>query len=303
MLNLKCSRELWLIPAVLTAWGLSWPIMKLALQAMPPLWLATLRLGIGCVALFIALLISGRKFWPNKRDIPFLLSVGLAQMGLFTMLIVLGLTHVEAGRSAILVYTTPLWVTPIAVWFFKEPLHKLTVLGLGLGIFGVLWLFNPLTFHWGNHAILLGNGLLLLAAFIWSMVIIHVRFGKHHRSPLELAPWQMLLGTLMVAVVAAIYEPRPIINWSWALIGELGYLGPIATAFAYWGIIELNRKMPAITISLLLLAVPVIGVFSSALILRETISSNTMIALSLILLGLTCVTLAKRKIKPAVTMP
>lgn len=288
-------KEFWLIPAVLAAWGFSWPMMKLALYHVPPLWLGVLRLGLGCVVLFAALIITGRKFLPTRQDIPFLLSVGLAQMGGFTMLIILGLTHVAAGRSAILVYTTPLWVTPVAVWLFKESLHKLTLLGLVLGIFGVLWLFNPLSFNWNNHLALLGNGLLLLAAFIWSMVILHVRFGKHGRSFIELAPWQMLLGTILVAIFACIYEPWPSINWSWSLVGELSYLGPIATAFAYWGILELNRKFPAITISLLLLAVPVIGLFSSVLILGELITLNIFIAMMLITAGLACVALAKIK--------
>ncbi len=286
-----------LTPAILFAWGLSWPIMKLTLHDIPPLWLGALRLGIGCLTLFVALLISGRELLPNRKNLPLLLSVGLAQMGGFTMLITLGLTHVEAGRSAILAYTTPLWVTPIAVLFFKEPLSKLGLSGIILGILGVVCLFNPLTFNWSNHVALVGNGLLLLAAFVWALVIIHIRFGKHHSTPLELAPWQMLLGTIFILITAFIFEPSPTIHWSWSLAAELAYLGPIASAFAYWGAIELNRQIPATTISLLLLAVPVIGLVSSAIILDEHISFNTFIAMLLILAGLACVALTRRKVK------
>ncbi len=293
--KLNSLLSLGLIPAVLCAWGFSWPTMKLALHYLPPLWLGTFRLGLGCVILFIVLLISRRKFWPSRQDLPFLLSVGLGQMGVFTMLIILGLSHVEAGRSSILVYTTPLWVTPLAVCLFKESLGKLTLLGLLLGLFGVIWLFNPFSFNWHDHMALVGNGLLVLAAWVWSITILHVRFGKHQSSAIELAPWQMLLGTILVAISACIFEPRPAINWSWSLVGELGYLGPFATAFAYWGILELNRKLPAITISLLLLAVPMIGLFSSFLILKEPITRDIFIAMLFILSGLLCVALTKRQ--------
>ncbi|HVV69190.1 MAG TPA: DMT family transporter [Gammaproteobacteria bacterium] len=282
-----------LTPLVLCAWGFSWPIMKLALPAVPPLWLAVLRLGVGTLTLFIILWASGRKFLPNRQDLPLLFSVGVLQMGCFTMLIMLGLMHVEAGRSAILTYTTPLWVTPIAVLFFKEHLSKLALLGIIVGILGVLCMFNPLSFNWHDSLALKGNGLLLLAAFIWAMVIIHVRFGIHHRSPLELAPWQMLLGTLFVWMMALIFEPKPAIDWSWHLAWQIAYLGPIASAFAYWGVIELNRQLPAITISLLLLAVPVIGLLSSAAILGEAIKINTLISMILILVGIACVAVSR----------
>ncbi len=296
--NFKPTTLLLLTPLVLCAWGFSWPIMKLALVATPPLWLGVLRLGVGCLVLFIILIISGRKFLPNRQDLPLLLSVGLAQMGGFTMLIILGLTHVEAGRSAILAYTTPLWVAPIAVLFFKEPLGKLALMGIIIGFLGVMCLFNPLSFDWQNHAALVGNGLLLLAAFVWAMVILHVRFGKHHRSPMELAPWQMLTGTIFVLIMACIFEPDPNMHWSWSLVAEIAYLGPIASAFAYWGVIELNRQLPAITISLTLLAVPVIGLLSSAAILGEKISLNTLIAMILILTGIACMALSKRQTQP-----
>lgn len=300
--NFKPTTLLLLIPLVICAWGFSWPIMKLSLPHLPPLWLGTLRLGVGCLTLYIVLFFSKRKFLPTRKDWPFLLSVGVAQMGVFTMLIILGLTHVEAGRSAILAYTTPLWVAPVAVLFFKEHLPKLGFIGIIIGILGVLCLFNPLSFNWGNHLALVGNGLLLLAAFIWAMVIIHVRFGKHHRSPLELAPWQMLLGTLFIGILACIFEPNPDIHWSWSLVAEIGYLGPIASAFAYWGVIELNRQLPAITISLLLLAVPVVGLLSSAAILGEKISISTLVAMILILTGIACLALSKSNKKKLAVM-
>lgn len=169
-------------------------------------------------------------------------------------------------------------------------------MGIIIGIMGVLWLFNPLSFDWQNHVALVGNGLLLLAAFVWAMVILHVRFGKHYHSPLELGPWQMLIGTIFVLIMACIFEPNPSIHWSWPLVAQISYLGPIATAFAYWGVIELNRQLPAITTSLMLLAVPVIGLLSSAAILGEKISLDTLIAMMLILTGITCMAWSKRRV-------
>jgi drug/metabolite transporter (DMT)-like permease len=293
--NLKPATLILLVAAVLLVWGFSWPIMKLTLANISALWMSAFRLGIGCLAMFTLIFCTGHRFFPTKKDLPLLLSVGLAQMGGFTLLITLGLTHVEAGRSAILAYTTPLWVTPIAVLFFKEHLSKMGLAGLIIGIIGMLFLFDPTSFNWNNHAQIIGNGLLLLAALVWSLVIIHVRFGTHYHSPLALAPWQLLVGFLFVTLVAYIFDPHPSINWSWSLIAELAYLGPFAMAFAYWGMVEMSKNLPAIYTSLLLLGVPVIGLLSSAVILSEAIDLDTFMAMVLILTGISCVVLSKGK--------
>lgn len=275
--------------AVLVAWGLSWPIMKLALQHIPPVWLGALRMGIGTFVLFIALIISGRNIRLNRHDMFFLFVIGFLQMCIFTLLVNLGLMHVEAGRSAILVYTTPLWVTPMAVFIFKEPLYKLTALGLVVGLIGVWCLFNPLHFNWHDKTALYGNALLLLAAFVWACTIVYVRFSGYQRSVLEIMPWQMLLGTIFLTIAASLLEPYPHIHWSWSFVLEMSYIGPIATAFAFWGNIELNRRLPATNMSLILLAVPVIGLISSALVLGEVITMSMLLAMVFLLVGLGCV--------------
>lgn len=293
---MKKSQILFLALTIPFAWGLSWPMMKLAMYHIPPLWMGDIRMFLGAIILFILLAMTNKKITLLRQEIPLLLSVGIGQMGLFTALMNLGLSRVEAGRSAILVFTTPLWITPIAVFFFKEKINFLTLVGLIVGIIGVAWLFNPFTFHWLNQTQLYGNGMLLLASMVWGGVILHIRFGVHHRSPLELLPWQMVIGGLFMAIIGLIFEPYPQISWSWSLLGEMSYLILIATVFGFWGVIELNKQLPAVTSSFLLLGVPVIGLLSSSLILGEPLTYNTLIALGLILVGLICVTASKKQI-------
>ena len=60
---------------------------------------------------------------------------------------------------------------------------------------------------------------------------MHVRGHRWQASPLALMPWQMLLGALALAPVAALLEPEPKIDWSPELLTILFYNGPIASAF------------------------------------------------------------------------
>ncbi|HMA16592.1 MAG TPA: DMT family transporter, partial [Kiloniellaceae bacterium] len=177
-----------LLVAVVVLWGVNWPVMKVGVAAMPPVWFATARMVLGAASLLALLAVLGRVKVPTRRDLPVVLTVGLLQMGAFLALVNVALLHVEAGRSAILAYTTPLWVTPAAILLLGERPTLFKLAGLALGLAGVAALFNPFGFDWSDPAVLLGNGLLLAAALAWSVAILHVRVHKWDSSPLQLAP-------------------------------------------------------------------------------------------------------------------
>ena len=167
---------------VILIWGLNWPINKIGLEYMSPIVFATSRLIIATVSMFLIVILTRNFIWPTRQDLPIILTIGLLQMGIFVLLINVGLHLVEAGRSAILVYTTPIWVTPIAIFIFKEKAGFLKWLGLVLGIAGIIVLFGPWGIKWDNYAALLGNGILLLAAMCWAIAIICARHMKWRGS-------------------------------------------------------------------------------------------------------------------------
>ena len=119
-----------LLLATILAWGCNWPIMKIGLRYMTPLQFTAARLILGTACMFALVLLLGRLKLPRQRDLPIVFSVGLVQIGLFLALITQALVHVEAGRSAILAYTTPLWVTPLSLVFLGEKLPPLKIMGL-----------------------------------------------------------------------------------------------------------------------------------------------------------------------------
>ena len=209
-----------------------------------------------------------------------------------TVLTNLALLVVPAGRSAILAYTTPLWVAPGAALFLGERLTRGRLLGLALGLGGVMVLFNPVAFNWSDAAALKGNGMLLFAALVWAAAILHVRGHRWVGSPLDLAPWQMLVGVVPVALAAALLEGAPAPDGSWELAWTLIYNGTFATAFAFWAAVTVNRALPALTVSLSFLCVPAGGLVFSSLLLGESLSLTNLAGLALIAGGVGVVALA-----------
>ena len=147
------------------------------------IWLGAIRMGVTGAVLFAVLALLGRLRMPNRQDAPVLISVGVFMFAIYTILTMIGLSHSQAGRAAILTFVTPLWVTPLAIVILGERLSRLKALGLVFAVGGLGVLFNPLGFDWSRTDAVIGNGLLLLASMSWAMTIIHLRIQcRCHRT-------------------------------------------------------------------------------------------------------------------------
>jgi drug/metabolite transporter (DMT)-like permease len=277
------------LAALVVIWGLNWPIMKLVVQAMPPLWFVVTRLTLGAACLFALLLATGRLARPTRADWPIIISVSLFQMGLFSGFTTIGLQFIPAGRSAILAYTTPLWVFPAAVLLFGEKLTPWRLIGMVLGLAGLVVLLNPATIDWSDSRVLLGNFLLLLGAGMWAIAILHTRRHRWHLSPLQLAPFQMAFLIVPGCLVAWAMEGPFRGEWSGGLYAMLLYNGPLATAFAFWAAVSIQRALPSTTVSLSYLAVPAWGLAAATLWLGEALSASLLLGGLLILLGVAAI--------------
>jgi drug/metabolite transporter (DMT)-like permease len=285
--HMKTERQAYLLlAAVIVLWGANWPIMKVGIEHIPPLWFASSRLLLGALCVFALNAIRGRLSLPDRRDLSVLMSVGLLQLGLGLALIHVALGVVEAGRSAILAYTTPLWVIPLAVFALDEKIHLAKAIGLVLGLAGIAVLFNPSEMDFSDTAEVMGNGYLIIAAMVGAVVMVHVRYHQMFTPPLQMLPWQMLIGGVILAFTALSFEGIPEITLTPSLIAIVAYNGPIASAFCFWAYLSVMRALPATSTALGSLGVPVAGMVFSALSLGETLSIGKLAGLALISSGL-----------------
>jgi drug/metabolite transporter (DMT)-like permease len=275
-----------LLAVIAVAWGTSWPVTKAILQDLPPMWTTVLRSAIGAATLFATSALRRNVVLPQRGDISVVLNIAVLHMVAFSGLVSIGLQFVPAGRSVVLGYTTPLWVTVGARVFLGETLTPSRTMGLIVGISGLLLLFDPSTFDWSNYNAVIGNALVLVAALCWAASILHVRAHKWVSTPFELVPWQALLATCTLVLLAFIFEGVPHIEWNARLVVLLLYGGSIGIALPYWAMQTVNRSLPAITTALGLLAVPVVGVACSSVALGEPLNFELIAAMVLIISGI-----------------
>ena len=276
-------------------YGVAWPVLRIGSHLTQPLWFGTARLFIASLTMFIVLGLSGRFRWPSRSDLPAILSVGICMLGFYAVFVQVALAHIGAGRGSLLGYTTPLWVTPVAIFVFGEHMTRLKALGLSLGLGGLVVLFNPLQFDWSDREVVFGNGLCLAAALAWSVAILQIRVHRYRLTPLELSPWQMLTGAIVCLVAFLVFEGRQEFEWSIEAVLVLSFAGPIASGIAVFFTTSAMRLLPSLTVSIWLLGVPLLSLLISVSFLGERLTASLGAGLALILGGLAAMAVAEAR--------
>ncbi len=275
----------WLGPLLIVllalVWGLNWPAIRVAVLEIDPWSFRAICLITGSLLLFGISLAQRAPLRVPRADIGPLILLGLLNVAAYHLLSAFGLTMVEAGRGVILAFTFPLWSAVLGAIFLREKMTagRLTALVLGLAAMGTLM---------GDDLLAVGRsplgGLLLVAsALSWAAATVLYKSRRWTLSSRALAAWQVLIGAVPVVIGALFFgEPVAFEQVSpTALIG-LVYAAAIAVAVGQWIWFRVLQLLPLSVASISTLAVPVIGVFSSALLLGEPLGWRELAALALI---------------------
>lgn len=277
---------LWLALMVLL-WGLSWPATKLALNTVPPLWLAAIRFGSAALCLFGLLAVRGKLVLPTRVDWPIVASNGFLQMMVFTGLGMIAMVHVDTSRAVLLAYTTPLWGVVVGWLALRQTPTRWQLAALLLGLAGIGLICSPWEMDWSAPGAVMGAAFLLVGAISWSVVILHIKRHCWSASPLALAPWQMLLATVPLAAIAYGLEGAPTeIAWDLRLVELLVFIGPIATSACFVISAEHGRRVSTFTMSNFTLGVPLIGILASVLFLGNQLTVLFAAGLGLVVAGM-----------------
>jgi drug/metabolite transporter (DMT)-like permease len=183
----------------------------------------------------------------------------------------------------VLAFSTPVLVAPLAAWRLGEKMSARIAAGVAIGCAGIVMIASPSFTVGGMQAA--AYVMLMGAAAAWAITIVTVRGHRFKASPLSLAPWQMLIAASLLLPVAISAEGLP---GQFTPLGAatLAYVAPVATAFAYWAVVEAGRRFAASTISMALLATPGVGLLISAWALGEPVTVSLCAGIALTATGI-----------------
>ncbi len=269
-------RQLWVLVALTLVWGFNWPVMKVGVSglpaaplAYPPLSFRGLSMLLGLPVLGAALLLLKQPFRVPRRHWRELGLLTLLNMLVWHSVIIVALQQLSSGRSAILGYTMPIFAALWGRWIFGDRLGTRQFLGVAAAALGVLLLL------WGEFARLSGAPLAALAvvgaAAVWALGTHRLRRSTMDLPLLTIVFWMTAITAFVITVLAFAFEraawrpPEPHV-WGAVVYNAIGVFGFAHAAWFY-----LARTMPPVASSISVMLIPVLGVFSGALLLGEAL--------------------------------
>ena len=258
------ARLMLLTVAVL--WGVNFVAAKFALQSFGIWTFRTLSFGLGAGLLALAAPLLRASLKVDKPiDRVYLAIAGIFSCAGFGAFSAIALLNASTGRTAICVYTMPIWVTLLSRIVLKEELTKPRLLALVLGITGLSVLLIPLL----QAGISYGAFAAIGAAISWAIGTVFLKWAKVKASPLAVAVWQVLAGALASGLILFMVNEQPWVTVTGPAVTGLLYSTVIGTALAYLLWFQIIERLPSSTASLGTLLVPVFGVIASFIFLSE----------------------------------
>ena len=277
-------RDALLALAIVFVWGTNFVVIRVALDALPPLFLATLRFVLVLVpAVFF--LRRPNVSWANL--VTYGLCIGMLQFG---ALFIAMNGRISPGLASLVVQMQVFFTIGLAMLRSGEKLKAHHILAFALALAGM----GVIAAHSGQGTTLVGLSLVLVAALGWAL---------GNQAGREAAKDGLRVNMLAYVVWAAVFAIPPLLGLSLWLEGPAAIASGIAratpitwasvlwqsvgnTMFGYSCWAWLLSRYPAATVSPLSLLVPVFGFGASALLLGELLPPWKIEATVLIMAGL-----------------
>jgi drug/metabolite transporter (DMT)-like permease len=250
-----------------------------------PIALAILRWGIGFICVLpTALLLNVR--WPQRRDWPAVMLLGLCFFGLFFVLYNIAIGYTTAARASLALATLPLHTMVVAALLGFEPLTLRKTAGVGVAVLGVVAALAS-----GLSVAPPGawRGELIMMAAVFCMAFYNVWSRPFIRRSSALGFLTVGMGTGAAALILAgsltgsIAALKSLSGPQWIAGVYLG-VGGGALAFILW-VLALERATPTRVANTMTVNPVAAGLLATQLV-GEPITPNLVIGLVAVFAGI-----------------
>jgi len=267
-------------------WGSTYLANQWAIADMPPFLMAGMRFVVAGVLLYGYCMLTGKKS-PTRAQIYNTLFAGLFLFAMGNGLVVWALQYVDSGIAALVVAFEPLIVV-LMMWKMKNEKPTInTWSGIILGIIGMGLLvgqpefINDAKWLWGIMAI-------FVALIAWGYISIWITDANLPESLLQSAALQMFFGGILMLIMGLLLGEYPLFDYQkigarafWSLC-YLIIFGSIV-AFTAFNFLLKNVSPTKIVTSTYIN--PVVALFLGYYLNKEGISSQSLLAAGLLIIG------------------
>lgn len=264
---------------VMTLWGSTFVVTKAAIAELPPLTLAFARVAIGALVLLPFALLRYRRSATSGLPWRALIVLGILGVALYYTAFNLSMQYTTATQGALVQSCIPAMTALIAVLWFGERASRTRIAGITLSVIGVLIVLSGAAGRpdQPDHSAevtttLLGNLLMFSTVVAWGL---YTSLAKRVAAfdPVVTTTCITGIGALLL-LPAALFElagrelPQLSIN-AWL---SVAYLGALASGLAYMLYNNALRHMDASEVGVYTNLIPVVGVITGLVVLRDPLS-------------------------------
>ena len=279
----------WLFLVILSfMWGTSFLFTKIAVTEIAPTTVVASRLALGAVVLSMAMRARGLRMPRGGRAWAHLVLLSFFGNSLPFALITWGQRAIDSGLAAMLLAGMPLATLLLAHFFVEgEKMTPRKTTGFVIGVIGIAILVGPdaVTRIGGDRTSLLSQAAIFIAALSYALNAVLARHLPaadpliHTTATVSLAA----LTTLPIGFAGGLSALNGLTAWGiWSLI----WLGVISTAAATILYFRIIAAVGPTFLALINYLIPPIAIIAGALVLGEKPAATSLVALTVILLGI-----------------
>lgn len=269
-------------------WGASFIATKVALQHISPIAVVWLRFSMGVLVLGIAVSMRGRFSLPGKSEWAYFSLLGFLGITFHQWLQSNGLQTSEAGTTAWIVSTTPVFMALLGWGVLKESLSWIKTSGILLAFAGVLLVVSKgdlASISVGRFGVP-GDFLILVSSINWAVFSVLSRRGLKSHPAGWMMFYVMSLGWLFTSALffaqSGLSEFTNLMPGSWLAVI---FLGIFCSGLAYIAWFDALKALPSAQTGAFLYIEPLVAVAVAYFVLGEPVTVISLAGGGVILFG------------------
>lgn len=219
-----------------TIWGINYTAVKSAGHAFGPLSFTWMRVLLATITLFVVAF-AQRKAWPSRRDVLWLLALGVLGNGIYQLFFVFGVARTRVGNAALIVASVPAFIAIIGRVRGVDRISRRGMAGIALSIAGVGVVMYGSTTAAATPGSALGILLMLCAVACWCVFTValqpfSMRVDTVQINALTVAGGMIpLLFATPLVLATTPFAAAPASAWLWLMYSAVVSMG---LAYLFW---------------------------------------------------------------------
>ena len=268
-------------------WGSAFFAIKISVETINPITVASLRLIIGSIILFLYFKYKDLKFIYSKKIIFQIFLIGFIGNFIPFSLISWSEMYIQSNTAGLLLSVAPILTLIFSHFLTKDDKFSLLkFLSIIIGLIGVLFIFDiqNLIYNSDSSKFIIPKLFIIIAAFGYVISSI-LAYNMRHMNSVTLTTFVTIFAALISIPFLIYFEFKSISSYSLNSMISLFYLGAFPTALAFLIRFHIIAKAGPIFLSYVAYLIPVFAILWGYIFLNEKINSSTLVGVILILLG------------------